>query len=245
MAFRKLAAVVVAVVLLVAPSTSFAAGSSGKGGSSKSSSKSSFGSSKSKSSSKPKSKAGARTSKSAASKAVTIGASGANLPSPPVREDGSVATDLRVRGGYFSETTFAALPCERREVIVGDQRSWRCGDAWFERLVYDEQPLYVEVFAPEGARTDELPETVETIRGESTTYFAADDAIYAPAGEESGGFIVVAASPGFRIDGLPQSVARSVPIVAGNATYYRYLGVYYREVRENGRLYYVASEDPF
>lgn len=260
MALRGFLACAVSVALLVAASVAAAGQSSGsgssKGGSSsKSGSKSGFSSSKSELSA---SKSGTRSSKSgttkksaskagskAAAKAVAIGGSGAAIASPPVREDGSTATDVRFRGGYFTETTFAALPCTRVEVSVGGRHCWRCGDAWFEKLVYDGQPLYVEVFAPEGARTEQLPVHAQAIHGESTTYFAADDALYAPADDGVGGFVVVSTSPGFRVDELPEAARHGVPIVAGGATYYRYLGVYYREVHDGTTTYYVASETPF
>jgi len=163
----------------------------------------------------------------------------------PVREDGSDADDVRIRGAYLSETAFAALPCERLEIPVGERRCWRCDDEWYEKLIYDGRPVYVEVFAPEGAQVDRLPEHVQRIRGETVTYFAADDAIYAPSDQASGGYVVVATSPGFRVDELPDAAHVGAPIVAGGATYYRYLGVYYREVLEDDRTYYVASESPF
>lgn len=145
----------------------------------------------------------------------------------------------------MSEAAFDLLPCERLEIPVGDRRCWRCGDAWYEKLIYDGRPVYVEVFAPEGARVERLPEHVQRIRGEAGTYFAADDAVYAPSGETSGSYVVVATSPGFRFEELPDVAYVGAPIVAGGATYYRYLGVYYREVVEGDRKHYVASESPF
>lgn len=236
-------------------------------GSSKSGSKSSsksggFGSSKSKSGASKSSAAKSSASKSRASKSRThspkksaskgaskggnSATSGAGLPSPPVHEDGSDADDVRIRGSYFTEATFAKLPCEHVEVPVGERRCWRCGDTWFEKLVYDGHPVYVEVFAPEGARAEELPERVQAIRGESGTYFAADDALYAPSEDENGGFVVVPTAPGFEVEELPDSARTGIPIVADGFTYYRYLGVYYREEHdEEGRTYYVASESPF
>jgi hypothetical protein len=167
------------------------------------------------------------------------------LPSPPVHEDGSVADDVRIRGGYFSEATFAKLPCDPIEIEVGERRCWRCGDGWFEKLIYDGQPLYVEVFAPEGARAETLPAHAQSVRGGSVTYFAAADAIYAPAEGADGGFVVVSTEPGFRLEELPESARVGVPIVVGDVTYHRYLGVYYREVHEDDGTYYVASESPF
>jgi hypothetical protein len=219
---------------------------SGSKSSSKSSSKGGFASSQSKSgASKSSARASQNRSSKGASKAVTIGASSSGLPSAPLREDGSAAEDVRIRGPYFSEATFAALPCEPVEIPVGERRCWRCGDAWFEKLVYDGAPVYVEVFAPEGARADQLPEHVQPIRGESGTYFAADDALYAPSPGGSGGFVVVSTAPGFRVEELPDAARSGIPFVADGFTYYRYLGVYYREERKDGHTYYVASESPF
>ena len=86
---------------------------------------------------------------------------------------------------------------------------------------------------------------MQTISGESGTYFATDDAIYAVSPEASGGYVVVATSPGFRMDALPDAAYVGAPIVADGTTYYRYLGIYYREVHEDDRSYYVASESPF
>jgi hypothetical protein len=269
MALRGLLACVVALALLAPPpsaaSSSSKSGSSksggfGKSSGSKSGSKSSFesssksggvGSSKSKSgaskSSAGKSSASKPRSHSSksASKGATSAGAGPALQSPPVHEDGSDADDVRIRGAYFSEATFAALPCERVEIPVGERRCWRCGDAWFEKLVYDGQPLYVEVFAPEGARADQLPERVQRIRGERGFYFAAADALYAPSEDETGGFVVVATEPGFEVEELPDVAHVGIPIVADGFTYYRYLGVYYREEHRDGRTYYVASESPF
>jgi hypothetical protein len=241
MASRAFLAAVVALVLLLLPPAA-AAESSSKGGSSKSSG---FGKSSSKSGSKSSTRSSKSSSSKGASKAVTIGASGPALPSAPVREDGSTADDVRIRGSYFSEATFAALPCEPVEVPVGDRRCWRCGDAWFEKLIYNGEPSYVEVFAPEGARTDQLPERVQVIRGENGTYFAADDALYERLQGGSGGFVVVSTAPGFRVEELPDSARRGIPFVADGFTYYRYLGVYYREEHDDGRTSYVASESPF
>jgi len=259
--FRRLLPCAVSLALLAFP-VAAAAGASSKGGLSKSSgasksssksgfssSKKEFGASKGGAGKSGATKSGSRSSRSGAakstSKAVTVGAPGAALSSAPVHDDGSPATDIRFRGAYFSEATFARLPCKRVEIPVGERRCWRCGESWFERVIYDGQPGYVEVFAPWGARTDRLPEHVEAIRGESATYLAADDAIYEPVEDGSGDFVVVSTSPGFRVDELPDAVLHGVPIVADDVTYYRYLGVYYREVREEGSIYYVASEDPF
>ena len=260
MARRRFLASVVTLALLSLPPAA-AAESSSKGGASKgsgfskstskSSSKGGFGSSKSKAgaSKSDPSKSRAHSSKKGSSKgssqATKVGPPGSGLPSAPVHEDGSTAEDVRIRGSYFSEATFAALPCEPVEIPVGERRCWRCGDAWFEKLVYDGQAVYVEVFAPEGARADQLPEHVQTIRGENGTYFAADDALYAPLQGGSGGFVVVSTAPGFRVEELPDAARHGVPIIADGFTYYRYLGVYYREEREHGRTYYVASESPF
>jgi hypothetical protein len=253
---RTLLACAVTLALLALPvaaagGSSSTGGMSTGGGAAKSSSKSGFSSAKKGpgASKSGTSKTGSRSSKGGksktTSKAVTVGGAGAPLTSAPVREDGSPATDIRFRGAYFAEATFAKLPCERVEISVGERRCWRCGNSWFEKVIYDGQPGYVEVFAPWGARTDRLPEHVEAIRGESTTYLAADDAIYTPVEDGSGDFVVVSTSPGFRVEELPEATMHSVPIVANGATYYRYLGVYYREVHEEGRIYYVASEDPF
>jgi hypothetical protein len=252
-----LASALTLALLSLSPAALAASSSKGglsKGSGSKSSSKSGFSSSKSKSSNTKKSKSSktkssARSPKAGSSKgttqAVTIPGSGAAPASAPVREDGTAADEARIRGAYFSEATFAALPCARVEVSVGERRYWRCGDAWFETLIYDGRPVYVEVFAPEGAQVDRLPERAQSIRGENTIYFATDDAVYEPSQQTRGGYVVVATSPGFRVEELPDAARRGVPIVAAGATYYRYLGVYYREVREDGRTYYVVSESPF
>ena len=253
MTLRGSLAFVLALAVLAPPTAVAESSSKGglsKGGGLKSSSKSgSKSSSKSASASKSKSaksKPSTRSSKSASSRgSKDTPATGAALASPPVHEDGSDADDVHIRGGYLSEANFAALPCEPIEVSVGARRCWRCADQWFERLVYGDQPVYVEVFAPEGAQVDRLPERVQSIRGESATYFAAADAIYAPSQDGSGGYVVVATSPGFRVEELPDAARVGAPIVADGATYYRYLGVYYREVRDGERAYYVASESPF
>jgi hypothetical protein len=272
MALRGILACVFALLLL-APPQAAAAGSSSNSGSSKSSgfgksssksgsksgsksssksgSKSGFGSSKSKSdsskssASKSRTPAPKRSSSKGASRTTTAVAPGPVLPSPPVHEDGSGADDVRFRGSYFSEATFARLPCDPVAVAVGDRSCWRCGDGWFEKLVYDGQPGYVAVFAPAGARTDELPKDAQPIRGESGTYFATSDALYAPSEDGSGEYVVVATEPGFRVDELPDAARVGAAIVADGFTYYRYLGVYYREEHDDEGTYYVASESPF
>ena len=258
MVLRRLLALVVTLALLALPAAA-AAKSSSKSGSSKSSgfgkssSKGGFGSSKSNSKSgaskssatKSRTHSSTKSASKGASKAGASGTSGSGLPTAPVHEDGSDAEDVRIRGSYFTEATFAVLPCEHVEIPVGERRCWRCGDAWYEKLVYDGQPVYVQVFAPEGARAEELPEHVQTIRGENGTYFAADDALYALSEDETGGFVVVSTEPGFEVDELPNSARAGIPIVADGFTYYRYLGVYYREEHRDGRTYYVASESPF
>ena len=267
MALRTTIALALTVALIAIAPAADGAGSSGKSGSSSKSgsskggglssgSKGGFGSSKSKSDSskssskKPAaSKSSSRSSKHSSSKSSSRStkgvAPGPAAPSAPVHEDGSVADDVRIRGGYFSESTFAKLPCDPVEIEVGERRCWRCGDDWFEKLVYDGQPVYVEVFGPEGARADALPAHVERVRGEGATYFAAANAIYAPVEGGDGGFVVVSTSPGFRLEEFPNSAHVGVPIVVGDVTYYRYLGVYYREEYEDDDTYYVASESPF
>ena len=48
------------------------------------------------------------------------------------------------------------------------------------------------------------------------------------------------------VDGfIPDAARVGAPIVADGFTYYRYLGVYYREEHEADVTYYVASESPF
>ena len=244
---RTLLVAVLTLALLASPAFAGSSSKGGlsKGGGSKSSSKG-FSASKSKS---DKGSSSARSPKSGGSKggsgATIVPGVGAVERSAPVHDDGSAAADVRVRGGYLSEANFAALPCEREEVPVGKRTCWRCGDAWFEKLVYDGRPLYVDVYAPEGAQIDRLPERAQEIRGESTTFFATDAALYAPSRDASGGYVVVETAPGFRVEELPDVARVGAPIVSDGETYHRYLGVYYREVHEDDRTYYVASESPF
>jgi hypothetical protein len=93
---------------------------------------------------------------------------------------------------------------------------------------------------------DSLPRDNEVVHAGARTLYATDDAFYEAVSREGRRrYVVVEPSEGLVLDRLPAQAREGIPIQSGRDTFYRYLGIFYREDESSGTKRYVAAPNPF
>lgn len=153
---------------------------------------------------------------------------------------------VRPRGNLVSVAAFEDLPCKRDTVSVGVTTYYRCDGAWYNQVNHEGWVVYSEIYPPAGATVDSLPSGNETVHAGARTLYATDDAFYeAVTHDGRRRYVVVEPSEGLVLDRLPSQARAGIPVQSGRDTFYRYLGVFYREDDSSGSTRYVAAPNPF
>jgi hypothetical protein len=152
---------------------------------------------------------------------------------------------VRPRGTLLSVEAFEDLPCTPATTTIGGTTYYRCGGVWYNQVNHEGWVVYSEIYPPAGLGVDSLPRGHETIRAGDKTLYATGDAFYEAASDGRNRYVVVEPTPGLTLDRLPAKAKEGIPVQSGRHTYYRYLGVFYREEDSTGRTRYVASPNPF
>lgn len=151
---------------------------------------------------------------------------------------------VRPHGTVISATEFAGLGCRPEAVTVGMSTYYRCAGAWYQNIEHEGWTCYAEIYPPAGARLGTLPHGSMTLNSDGgRTYYATDDAIY--VSEPGTGYVVVEPPAGTRFDRLPATAKKSIPVVVNGTSYYRHLGVFYREESSSSGDSYVVTSSPF
>jgi hypothetical protein len=152
---------------------------------------------------------------------------------------------VRPRGNLVSAATFKALPCTPEPASVGQELFYRCGDAWFQRIEHEGWTCYSEIWPPAGAHVSSLPPGHLVFHSGGRTLYAGTDAWYE---RQEGGYVVIEPPVGLAVDNLPDSARDGIPVVVNGVSYYRHLGIFYREEEPEdgfGSRRYVVAKSPF
>lgn len=154
---------------------------------------------------------------------------------------------VRPRGTLLSTEAFEDLPCTPEKATVGTNTYYRCGGVWYNQVSHEGWVCYSEIHPPAGVTANSLPKSHEAIRAGDRTLLATGDAFYEAVRYSDGRtrYMVVEPSVGTTLDRLPARAKEGIPVQSGRYTYYRYLGVFYREDESTGKTRYVASPNPF
>ena len=147
------------------------------------------------------------------------------------------------RGTLISQATFRTLPCTRQPVEVNGTTYYRCDDTWYQTIEQEGWTCYSEIWPPAGAPVSSLPEQHTTVVSGGRTLYAGEHAWYERS--PAGGYVVIEPPIGLPVDQLPDSAKRGIPVVVNGVTYYRHLGVFYREEGEGTPSRYVVAKSPF
>src|SRR6185503_15452762 len=150
---------------------------------------------------------------------------------------------VRPRGTLLSQSAFRALPCTRQPVEVNGTTYYRCDDAWYQSIEQEGWTCYSEIWPPAGAQVSSLPEKHITLQSAGRTLYAGDDGWYERS--PAAGYVVIEPPIGLPLDQLPESAKRGIPVVVNGVTYYRHLGVFYREEGEGAPSRYSVAKSPF
>lgn len=155
-------------------------------------------------------------------------------------------TGVRPRGNLLSVEAFEALPCKRESVPLGTSTYYRCGGTWYNQVTHEGWVCYSEIYPPAGMAVDSIPADHETLHAGARTLYATGDAFYEPVNQNGRRrYVVVEPTEGLALDRLPARAREGIPVQSGRDTYYRYLGVFYREDDSSGATRYVAAPNPF
>ena len=152
---------------------------------------------------------------------------------------------VRPRGTLLSVEAFEDLPCTAATTTIGTTTYYRCGGVWYNQVNHEGWVVYSEIYPPAGVGVDSLPSGHQTIRAGDRTLYASADAFYEAAPGGRNRYVVVEPTVGLTLDQLPAKAKEGIPVQSGRHTYYRYLGVFYREDDSTGKTRYVASPNPF
>jgi hypothetical protein len=154
---------------------------------------------------------------------------------------------VRPRGTLLSMEAFEALPCAPEKATVGTNTYYRCGGVWYNQVNHEGWVCYSEIYPPAGVTESSLPKSHESIRAGDRTLLATSDAFYEAVRYTDGRtrYVVVEPAVGMTLDRLPAHAKEGIPVQSGRHTYYRYLGVFYREDESTGKARYVAAPNPF
>lgn len=154
---------------------------------------------------------------------------------------------VRPRGTLVSAEGFEDLPGKVETTTVGGTTYYRRGDVWYNQVNHEGWICYSEIYPPAGITVATLPRAHEKVIAGSRTLYATDDAFYEVVKQSDGHvrYVVVEPSEGLVLDRLPARAKEGIPVQSGRNTYYRYLGIFYREDESSGATRYVASPNPF
>ena len=153
---------------------------------------------------------------------------------------------VRPRGNLLSVIAFEQLPCKRESIMLGATTYYRCDGTWYNQVNHEGWVVYSEIYPPAGATVDSIPTAHETVHAGSRTLYATGDAFYEQVSHSGGRrYVVVEPTEGLALDRLPAQAREGIPVQSGRDTYYRYLGVFYREDKSSGATRYVAAPNPF
>ena len=173
------------------------------------------------------------------------GKSGGSAPEvPPLVFGTKYERDgVHPRGTLISESSFKALPCTRQPVEANGTTYFRCGDSWYQSIEQEGWTVYSEIWPPAGAAVSTIPDDHMTVQSAGRTLYATDHAWYerSPAGS----YVVVEPPVGLPIDHLPESAKHGIPVVVNGVTYYRHLGVFYKEEGDGAASHYVVAKSPY
>ena len=88
-----------------------------------------------------------------------------------------------------------------------------------------------------------VPDGAVKLSGGDRTYYATKDAVYAY--DPGAGYVVVEPPVGASFDRLPEAAKKGIPVVVNGTSYYRYLGLFYREDKDGSGERYVVTKSPF
>lgn len=154
---------------------------------------------------------------------------------------------VRPRGTLLSIEAFEDLPCTPEKATVGTTTYYRCGGIWYNQVSHEGWVTYSEIHPPAGVTANSLPKSHEVVRAGNRTLLATGDAFYEAVRYTDGRtrYVVVEPAVGTTLDRLPARAKEGIPVQSGRHTFYRYLGVFYREDESTGKTRYVASPNPF
>ncbi len=154
---------------------------------------------------------------------------------------------VRPRGTLLSMEAFEDLPCAPEKATVGANTYYRCDGVWYNQVNHEGWICYSEIYPPAGVTENSLPKSHESIRAGDRTLLATSNAFYEAVRYTDGRtrYVVVEPAVGMTLDRLPAHAKEGIPVQSGRHTYYRYLGVFYREDESTGKARYVASPNPF
>ncbi len=152
-----------------------------------------------------------------------------------VRVHRTVTVNVHRRGGFWRGVavgaTVAALPRGHAALLVGEQRFFHYGGAFYRPVGRG----YVVVAPPVGAVIAAVPEGCAPAAYGGIGYHYCAGTYYAPA---PGGFAVVEAPIGISVDELPIGCSETREL--DGVEHYACEGVYYRPLDREGATWYVT-----
>ena len=175
------------------------------------------------------------------------GSAAASAPPAVVFGQNYERIGVRPRGTLLSTEAFEDLPCTPEKATVGTNTYYRCDGVWYNQVNHEGWVCYSEIHPPAGVTANSLPKSHEAIRAGDRTLLATGDAFYEAVRYSDGRtrYVVVEPAVGTTLDRLPARAKEGIPVQSGRHTYYRYLGVFYREDESTGKTRYVAAPNPF
>ena len=153
---------------------------------------------------------------------------------------------VRPRGTLLSVEAFEDMPGKVERATVGSVTYYRRGGVWYNQVNHEGWVCYSEIYPPAGVTVDSIPSTHEKVVAAGRTLYATDDAFYEVVKHDGRTrYVVVEPSEGLVLDRLPARAKEGIPVQSGRNTYYRYLGVFYREDESSGATRYVVAPNPF